>query len=209
MMSGTTWLTFLGASVALTLSPGPDNLFIISQGITRGRTVAVATAWGMVSGVTVHTLAAAFGISTVFYSSALAFDMVKTLGAAYLLYLAVLTWTTKSGSAAVKTGPPQTFLAGYRRGFLMNVLNPKVALFFAAFLPQFASPAAGSIASQMVFLGLVFMLQAGLLFTVIAWYAGKVGNWLMKVPSRGLFLHRLTALIFLALALRLALAERS
>ena len=209
-MTLTTLLLFLGASLALTIAPGPDNIFVITQGIARGRRAAIVTAWGMCSGITVHTLAAAAGISAVFYSSAIAFQVVKYAGAAYLLYLA---WQAlrEGGPLALSTagiaaGP--SVLALFRRGFIMNVLNPKVALFFLAFLPQFIAREAGNVPLQMVVLGLLFMAQALVIFTLIGIFSGSVGGWLQRRPRVGRQFSWLAAGVFAALGIRLALAER-
>ena len=196
--------------MALTVAPGPDNISVATQGVSRGRRTAIVTAWGMCSGVTVHTLAAAAGISALFYSSAIAFQVVKYPGAAYLLSLA---WQ------ALREGGPLALPAGgavggpsvgalFRRGFVMNVLNPKVALFFLAFLPQFTSRNAGSIPLQMVTLGLLFMAQALVIFTLIGFFSGSVGGWIARRPRAGRLFAWLAAAIFAMLGVRLALAER-
>jgi len=209
-MTITTILLFLGASMALTVAPGPDNIFVVTQGLSRGRRAAIVTAWGMCSGVTVHTLAAAAGISALFYSSALAFQLVKYAGAAYLLYLA---WQAvrEGGLLALPAGGAvggPSVAALFRRGFVMNVLNPKVALFFLAFLPQFTTRDAGSIPLQMVLLGLLFMAQALVIFTLIGFFSGSVGGWISKRPRAGQQFGWLAAGIFALLGVRLALAER-
>src|SRR5512134_3392087 len=128
-MDQSTLLCFLGASVALTIAPGPDNIFVMTQGIARGRKPAIVTALGMCSGISVHTTAAAFGISAVFYSSVVAFNVVKFAGAAYLLYLA---WKTLRERSSIKlaSADDRAAPALFKRGFVMNVLNPKVAMFF-------------------------------------------------------------------------------
>ena len=209
-MTITTILLFLGASMALTVAPGPDNIFVVTQGLSRGRRAAIVTAWGMCSGVTVHTLAAAAGISALFYSSALAFQVVKYAGAAYLLYLA---WqAVREGGllalpAAAAVDAPSG-VALFRRGFVMNVLNPKVALFFLAFLPQFTNRSAGGIPLQMVLLGFLFMAQALVIFTLIGFFSGSVGGWISKRPRAGQYFAWLAAGIFALLGVRLALAER-
>lgn len=209
-MTITTILLFLGASMALTVAPGPDNIFVVTQGLSRGRRAAIVTAWGMCSGVTVHTLAAAAGISALFYSSALAFQAVKYAGAAYLLYLA---WQAvhERGLLALPTGGAAgepSVGALFRRGFVMNVLNPKVALFFLAFLPQFTNRGAGSIPLQMVTLGFLFMAQALVIFTLIGFFSGSVGGWIAQRPRAGRIFAWLAAGIFALLGVRLALAER-
>lgn len=202
-----TLFAFLCASVALTLSPGPDNIFVITQGITRGRKAAIVTALGMCSGISIHTTAAAFGISAIFYSSAVAFNLVKYAGAGYLIYLAFMA-VRSSGSIAL--APTESLPAGalYRRGFIMNVLNPKVALFFLAFLPQFVNPLSGGLPLQMILLGAVFMLQAVVIFSLIGWFSGTIGRQLLSKPHIAKYFDRLTAGVFAALGLKLALSER-
>ncbi len=206
-MTASTLLYFLGVSMALTIAPGPDNIFVMTQGITRGRKQAMVTALGMCSGVSVHTTAAAFGISALFYSSMLAFTIVKYAGAAYLLYLAYMTMKERS-SVRLAAGDDRPLSALFKRGFIMNVLNPKVALFFLAFLPQFVSPAAGSVPLQMLLLGLIFMLQAVVIFCVIAYFSGGIGGYLLARPRIARSFDWLTAGVFASLGIRLALAER-
>lgn len=200
-------LTFLGASIAITVAPGPDNLFVLTQGIARGRRAAIITALGMCSGISIHTLAAALGISAIFATSVLAFSVVKYAGAAYLLYLA---WLTLRHSAAMRLGQVDTrpALALFKRGFIMNVLNPKVALFFLAFLPQFVNPENGHVPAQMLLLGGLFMLQAVVLFSTLGYFAGSIGGYLLARPQLARYLDGVTAGVFTALALRLAFAER-
>jgi len=206
-MTPTTYLGFLGASVLLSLAPGPDNIFVLTQGIARGRKAALASACGMVSGVSVHTTAAAFGVSAVFYSSALAFNLVKYAGAAYLLFLAYKTLRSSStlqlGSTAEGDG-----WALFKRGFIMNVLNPKVAMFFLAFLPQFISPTARYFPLQMLFLGFTFMVQALVVFGLIGLFSGTIGGYILARPRIARRFEWLTAGVFAALGLRMALLER-
>lgn len=200
-------LYFLGASAALTIAPGPDNIFVVTQGITRGRKPAIVSALGMCSGVSVHTAMAAFGISAVFYSSVLAFNLVKYAGAAYLLYLAFMTLKSSS-SIRFEQAPDLPNSALFRRGFVMNVLNPKVAMFFLAFLPQFIVPGAGEVSLQMIVLGLVFMLQAVVIFGLIGYFSGSIGSFVMSRPRVARWFDWLTAGVFASLGVRLALAER-
>lgn len=203
----TTLLYFLGASVVLTIAPGPDNIFVMTQGIARGRKPAILTALGMCSGISVHTVAAAFGISAVFYSSVIAFNAVKYAGAAYLLYLAYKTLKERSvinlPAAADKSGKDL-----FKRGFIMNVLNPKVAMFFLAFLPQFATPDAGHLPLRMLLLGAIFMAQAVVIFSLIGWFSGSIGHFILARPRVAKYFDWLTAGVFASLGVRLALAER-
>lgn len=207
-MTPSIMLCFLGASVALTLAPGPDNIFIMAQGIARGRRPAIVTALGMCSGISVHTTAAAFGISALFYSSAVAFNGVKYAGAAYLLYLAFRTLRERScvNLPIADDRPPVAAL--FKRGFIMNMLNPKVAMFFLAFLPQFVTPAGGSVPLQMLLFGLIFMLQAIVIFCLIGYFSGSIGSFILARPHIAKYFDFLTVGVFAALGVRLALAER-
>ena len=198
---------FLCASVALTVAPGPDNIFVVTQGITRGRRPAIITALGMCSGISVHTIAAAFGISAVFYSSVVAFNAVKYAGAAYLLYLAYRTLRERS-AIKLPLADQRPDAALFRRGFVMNVLNPKVAMFFLAFLPQFVTPNTGYFPVQMLLLGFIFMVQAVVIFCLIGYFSGSIGTLLLARPKVAKTFDWLTAGIFTSLGVRLALAER-
>ena len=201
-------ICFLGASILLTLAPGPDNIFVVTQGISRGRKAAVFTALGMCSGLSVHTTAAALGISAIFYSSALAFCAVKYAGAAYLMYLAWKAIQDRNALKLKSSVNPLSCFALFRRGFIMNTLNPKVALFFLAFLPQFVSGNSQDVALEMIFLGLIFMVQSVVIFTAIGVLSGQIGNYLLKKPRLARKFSWATAWIFAAIGVRLALAER-
>ena len=207
-MTTSTVLYFLSASVALTLAPGPDNTFVIAQGISRGRKAAVITALGMCSGVSVHTTAAALGISALLYSSATAFTLLKYAGAAYLLYLAYKAVREKGTMSPLNAAGDSGAWVQFRRGFIMNVINPKVALFFLAFLPQFVVPNSGNPAGQMFLLGLLFMGQAVVVFSIIGFLSGSLGNAVLKRPRITRYFTWLSAGIFATLGIRLALAER-
>jgi threonine/homoserine/homoserine lactone efflux protein len=207
-MTLSTLLTFLGASMALTIAPGPDNIFVVTQGITGGRRPAIVTALGMCSGISIHTTLAAFGISAVFYSSVIAFSVVKYAGAAYLLYLAYGALKERSAIASLPSGDDRPAFALFKRGFIMNVLNPKVALFFLAFLPQFVTPAAAWFPLQMLLLGLIFMVQSVIIFCLIGYFSGSIGGFLLARPRVARYFGWLTAGIFASLGIRLALAER-
>ena len=210
MLEPQVWWVFVPASLALIIAPGPDLLFLLAQGIQRGRSAGLATAFGLASGNLAHTLGAALGVSIIFRTSALAFALLKFAGVLYLLYLA---WRAlRDGGAAPGESPsvPERSLGAlFRRGVLMNVLNPKVALFFLAFLPQFAHPEKGPVGLQMLLLGGVFTLLVVIVFGVAGWFAGSLRPWLLR---RGAGLKRLSAWlmagIYAALALRLALVAR-
>lgn len=206
-MTSSMFLCFLGASAALTIAPGPDNLFVLTQGIARGRKPAIVTALGMCSGISVHTTAAAFGLSAVFYSSVMAFNVVKYAGAVYLFYLAWKTLKEQS-PVSLANADGRAFAALFKRGFIMNVLNPKVAMFFLAFLPQFVTPDTEFFAFQMLLLGLIFMVQAVIIFGLIGFFSGSIGNFLLSRPRLAKYFDWLTAGVLGSLGVRLALTER-
>ena len=203
-------LFFMGASLLLIIAPGPDIVFLVTQGVTRGPRAGFATAMGLAAGNLVHTTAAALGVSVIFRASPVAFQGLKLAGVGYLL---VLAWKTvrelrNAGRDAVPetraTDEPGSSL--FWRGLLMNILNPKVALFFLAFLPQFASPEAGPVGVQMAVYGILFTLMVVIVFGTFGILAGSIRRW--TVPTRsgsGARFGWLVALIYLALAVRLAL----
>lgn len=161
----------------------------------------------MCSGISIHTTAAAFGISAVFSSSIIAFNIVKFVGAAYLLYLAYKTLKERSiFKLSLVDDRPLAEL--FKRGFIMNVFNPKVALFFLAFLPQFVTPKTSYIPLQMLLLGVVFMLQAVIIFCIIGYFSGSIGSYLQAKPSVAKYFDFLTAGTFVALGIRIAISER-
>lgn len=130
MLSFSALVSFIGASILLTIAPGPDNLFVVAQSVSHGRKAGIATALGLCSGITVHTMAAALGISAILYQSDLAFRLMKYIGALYLIYLACQAIKERNVMAIEDKVEKQTGFSLYRRGIFMNVLNPKVALFF-------------------------------------------------------------------------------
>lgn len=174
-------LSFLGASILLSFMPGPDNIFVLTESITKGHKYGIAISIGLVSGVMVHTLAAATGLSIILQQSESAFQIVKYLGAAYLFYLAYQAYKEKN--IVVDIGDEKVYAEFnlwklIRKGFFMNVLNPKVSLFFIAFLPQFVSETGYNITVQMIILGIIFMLQAIIIFTLISVLSGRLSIYL-------------------------------
>jgi len=199
---------FIAASAALTLLPGPDILFVLTQSISQGKKAGVATASGLCTGVLVHTTAAALGISALIYKSALAFELVKYMGAAYLLYLA---WSAfRENEELISSAPVRenNSFALYRRAIFMNILNPKVALFFLALLPQFVNVNAGSIPMQMISLGVIFMIQAWLIFSAISIFAGSIGDKLFQKKGISKYINWGKAGIFTLLGIKLALSHK-
>lgn len=207
LISLDTLMLFSLASVLLSLSPGPDNIFVLTQSALYGRRAGVIITIGLCTGLVVHTLVVALGLAVVFQTSAVAFNVLKYAGAAYLVYLA---WQAFTAGAASMDGESERLStrALYARGVIMNISNPKVAIFFLALLPQFVDIGAGSVTLQVMLLGLVFLLCAFAVFCVVALCAGYLGNWLRSSPGASVIMHRLAGLVFVGLAVRLALSER-
>ena len=218
MPSLQTLFAFFGVAVLLALSPGPDNVFVLLQSAQRGWRVGMCVVLGLCLGLIGHTAAVALGLAAVFAASTLAFTVLKLLGAAYLAWLA---WgALRAPVSQVDPDSQQAAaqpLAGQRRsgalrmvgrGVIMNLTNPTVLIFFLAFLPQFADPALGPLAPQIMLLGLVFMLATFLVFGAIACFSGVFGAILQRSARAQKLLNRTAGLVFLGLALRLAMAER-
>lgn len=199
---------FFGASVALCIAPGPDNLFVLTQSSLYGRLAGLAVTAGLCTGLIAHTTAVAIGVAAIFQTSELAFTTLKLIGAGYLLYLA---WQALRAAAGERTEGSRGTISLrrlYGRGVIMNISNPKVAIFFLAFLPQFADPERGAIGTQMMLLGVVFIIATVVVFGGIAWAAGFIGNWLNRSPRSQIIMNRLAGCIFIGLALRLVVAQR-
>lgn len=173
-------LSFLGVAVLLTLMPGPDILFVIAQSISQNKQAGIATALGLCTGLIVHITAATLGVSALIYQSALAFSLVKYAGAAYLLYLAWQSWKEKEEGFVVGDEKPLAYTALYKKGILMNLLNPKVSLFFLALLPQFVNPSLGHTSGQMFVLGVIFLVQALVIFTIVSTFSATFRQVLLR-----------------------------
>jgi threonine/homoserine/homoserine lactone efflux protein len=202
--------SFLGASILLTVMPGPDNIFVLTESITKGRRDGIAISTGLILGVLVHTFAAATGLSIIIQQSDIAFSVLKYLGAAYLFYLAYMSTkdtqlTIDLDSKDVKSD--QTLFQLIRKGFFMNVLNPKVSLFFIAFLPQFISPNGFNPTYQMIILGLMFMVQALIIFYAIAILASQLTS-ILNSPRFWKITKWSKVIVLAVLGLTLALSNK-
>jgi threonine/homoserine/homoserine lactone efflux protein len=200
-------LGFLAAAMLVTLSPGPDNLMSLSLGLSRGRRAGMAFGLGCALGCLSHTILAALGISAAIAASPMLFTGLKIAGGAYLVWLGVGALRS-SGAMRMDgaIGGAESLSMLFRRGLLANAINPKVILFFLAFLPQFVDADKGAAGWQTAQLGLLFTLQACLLFGIIGWFAGALGVWLGRHGRAGLWLDRLAGLVFIALGLKLIVA---
>ena len=198
---------FLLAAMTLTLAPGPDNLYVLTRGIAQGRQAGLVAALGFSSGLLFHTLLAVLGFAAIIQTTPAAYHALQYAGAAYLIYLGVRTFL----GAAAMSSPTQTQALSlsriYRQSVIANMLNPKVTLFFIAFLPQFVNAKAGHIALQMFVLAVVFIVQALVIFSAIAIFSGIVGAYFQRQTRAALYLNRLAGCAFVGLGIRIALPE--
>ncbi|WP_200917980.1 LysE family translocator [Jeongeupia sp. HS-3] len=208
LLSPEQFLGFLAAAMLITASPGPDNLMVLGTGISRGRRQGMVFGLGCALGCLSHTLLAALGISALIAASAPAFMALKICGGLYLVWLGIQALRSR-GNARVdgRQAPAESLRRLFCKGLLANVINPKVVLFFLAFLPQFVVVARGGVGWQTAQLGLLFTVQAALLFGLLGYFSGAVGQWLNRWPCAGLWLDRIAGTIFIALGLRLIVSR--
>ncbi|MFC2037551.1 LysE family translocator [Chloroflexota bacterium] len=209
MIDSTNWALFVVASWALIVAPGPDMIYVITRGISQGRGAGLLSAAGVTTGILVHTTFAALGLAALLHTSALAFQVVKFVGAAYLLLLGVRAFLDKESIAPQQERQPKKLQAIYAQGLLSNVLNPKVALFFLAFLPQFIDSASSRSTLQMVMLGIVFALFTILFLATVGYFSGQIGTWIAGKPAFATRLRWLTGGVLVALGIRLAITRRA
>lgn len=208
MIDTTILLMFFTTSILLALAPGPDNLFVMTQAAQQGRKAGLLVTLGLCSGLLFHTAAVTLGLAALFKASATAFSILKLSGAGYLLYLAVLSFKAGAETGPLAAADRLSPAALYRRGIIMNITNPKVSIFFLAFLPQFADPAKGHLSAQFLLLGVIFMIATIIIFGAISILAGVFGEHFRKSAFAQKVLNRAAAGIFAGLALKLALAQR-
>ena len=215
MLSLDTALAFFSLAVLLSLTPGPDNLFVLMQSATYGRQAGWWVVRGLCTGLICHTVAVALGLAAVFAASPLAFTGLKLVGAAYLVYLALGAWFAPAnvmpndghGNEAKTAQTAPSAMAMWRRGLIMNVTNPKVAIFFLALLPQFVQPNRGPVALQILTLGLLFGVATALVFGGVVLMATSVRERLTQSPNSQRWLNRASALVFVGLAIRLLMSS--
>lgn len=202
-------IAFMGATALLAISPGPDNIYVLTQSISNGKKYGLATVAGLISGCLVHTTLLAFGVSAIVKQNPQLFFGIKLFGAVYLLYLAYQVFRSDanlkiSGDQVPKKGLGQLF----RQGFIMNVLNPKVTIFFLAFFPGFLFSTEMSTVVQFYVLGLLFMLVSAIIFSLIAILSGMISEYLTKQSKVGTFLKWLQIIVFLGIAAYLLLSDK-
>ena len=199
---------FIAAAVALALAPGPDNIFVLMQSALHGPRAGILVTLGLCTGLLVHTAAVALGVAALVQTSVMAFTILKLAGAAYLMYLAWGAFHASASSLPAQAPPALAVATLYRRGIIMNITNPKVAIFFLAFLPQFADAQRGPVWAQVLLFGALFIASAMVVFCSIAWGAGILGSWLRRTPRAELVMNRVAGAVFVALALRLVTTQR-
>lgn len=195
---------FLMAALLITASPGPDNLMVLSVGISRGRRHGIMFGLGCALGCLSHTLLAVIGVSALIAASPLAFTGLRIAGGLYLVWLGVNALRSQ-GAARVESVQlaTQGAVGLFFKGVLANAINPKVVLFFLSFLPQFVVPSNGNVSMQIALLGCIFTLQAVVLFGLLGYFAGTLGSWLNSTPKAGVILDRIAGAVFVALGMRL------
>lgn len=195
------------AAFLLALAPGPDNIFVLTQSALNGARAGILVVLGLCTGLVVHSAAVALGVAALIQASAVAFTVLKIAGAAYLLFLAYQAFRSPAKGLA-KDAPRLGLAELYRRGLIMNVTNPKVAIFFLAFFPQFTDPARGSMVVQIAILGAVFMMITFLVFSSVAFVAGGLSAWLTGSPTAQNIVNKIAGVVFVGLAAKVVASER-
>lgn len=203
-----TIVIFCTASILLGFAPGPDNIFVLTQSIMYGKKAGLFVTFGLATGLIVHTTVVAFGLAAIFQTSVLAFNILKYLGVLYLLYLAWKAFKDNKRDINKEEVLEISSLDLYKRGIIMNITNPKVSIFFMAFLPQFTNHSNGSLTIQFILLGLVFILTTLFVFGFISFIAGVVGEYILNSKKFERILNYTAGSVFVGLALKLALTEK-
>jgi threonine/homoserine/homoserine lactone efflux protein len=198
---------FISAALVLLITPGPAVLYIVTRSVDQGRKAGLASVLGVEAGNLFHVFAAALGLSAILLSSALAFDIVKYLGAAYLIYLGIRKLTSRDELEEVEIVQQRSLRRVFSQAVIVAILNPKTALFFFAFLPQFVDPAKGSVALQMLILGLILVSIALVTDSIYAMAAGTAGRWLRGNLRYLRYQRYVTGTVYIGLGIGAALTS--
>lgn len=198
---------FVAASALLAIAPGPDVIYVLTRGISQGRKAGLAAAFGFASGCIFHTVLAAVGVAALIRSSELAFDLVRYAGAGYLVWIGIQALRHRAAFSIEGASDAKALTAIYKQSVIGNMLNPKVTLFFLAFLPQFVNAGAGNVGLQMAILGVAFMLVTIVVFGAVAIFAAMIGDWVRTKPAIGERLNVFAGITFIALGIRVALPD--
>ncbi len=198
---------FVVAAILLALAPGPDIVYVLARGIAQGARAGIAAAFGFATGCIFHTVLAAVGVAALIRSSPLAFDLVRYAGAAYLVWIGIQALRHRNAFTLEAASDTRGLATIYRQSVIGNMLNPKVTLFFLAFLPQFVDAQAGNAGLQMALLGAVFMGVTVVVFGAVALFAGWIGARLRAKPAIAARLNLFAGFTFIALGVRVALPD--
>lgn len=196
-----TLISFTIATLALAISPGPDNIYVLTQSLVNGTKSGIATTAGLISGCIVHTTLLAFGVSAIITASEEIFYGIKVLGACYLLYLAFKVYKSDEDISLTNNAPRKSYFQLFKTGVIMNLVNPKVMIFFLAFFPGFLWDKDGNTISQFYILGITFMIVSFLTFSAIALLAGRISEFILKRKGVGVFLKWLQIIVFVGIGL--------
>lgn len=205
-MDLSTFLYFLVASVLLTIAPGPDIMYLLAKSLADGARSGIALAFGLCTGLIFHTTLVIIGVAAVIQQSPTAFAVLKYAGAAYLLYLAWGAFHAQGDLKLNTVNKSASYFKLYRRGVIMNVLNPKVLLFFLAFLPQFVNLNSDSVSLQIAFLGFIFGLQTLIVFSLVAVCAGKVRDYILNIKSFNKIMGYVQGIVLIGISLALIIS---
>jgi threonine/homoserine/homoserine lactone efflux protein len=206
--SRTSLVAFVAASLVILLIPGPGVLYVVARSVTQGVRAGLISVLGLSTGVLVHIAAAAAGISAILLASATAFNIVRALGAAYLIYLGLRTLFTRHPSAGINGEAPRSSHRLFTDGVLVSIFNPKIALFFLAFLPQFVTPGRWPVPNQVLLLGFIYIALALITDGSYALFAGYVRHWLGSRVLQGALPRYLSGSVYLGLGVGTALTGR-
>ena len=195
-----TLISFSIATLALAISPGPDNIYVLTQSLVNGTKSGIATTAGLISGCIVHTTLLAFGVSAIITASEEIFYGIKVLGACYLLFLAYKVYKSDEHISLAENAPKKSYLQLFKTGVIMNLVNPKVMIFFLAFFPGFLWQEDGNTVLQFYILGITFMIVSFITFTAIALAAGRISTFILEWKSMGSVLKWLQILVFVGIA---------
>lgn len=203
MIDWESYLLFLGTVLLICVVPGSDMIYIVTNGVSQGVKAALLASLGMATGMLVHTTAVGLGLATLVSSSPVAYEVVRYAGAAYLAYLGVKTLldSRHQVDTHIAAGEQLSLSTVFRRAVITNVLNPKIIVFYLAFLPQFVHAQRGNASAQLFLLGFTFVVVGLLIDSLIALASGRVGDWLRKDERTATWLNRVAGVVFLGLAI--------
>lgn len=200
MFPAETIVSFFIASLLLAATPGPDNIFVLTQSTLQGARAGLIVTTGLCTGLVAHTTAVAIGVAAIFHTSAFAYTALMLIGACYLSYLAWQSFRASAKKMVTGKNKPITLIKLYQRGIIMNITNPKVSLFFLAFLPFFADPSRGALSLQIMVLGMIFIIATVIVFGMVAIVAGSAGQWLNRSEKMHRVMNIIAGTVFAALA---------